>query len=107
MLVGLAVGIRSAGHVIARIDTASLYTGEVVLTVVVRGALLLGHGSAGAADTVWIARGAARTFARVAALGIETVGTAATWVVRAFIDVDTAMLWISLVARQAHALGRV
>lgn len=109
VLVGLAVGVRSAGHIVAWIDATALDTGEVVIAVVVGRALLLGHGStsADAARAVWIARAAARALAHVATLGVEAVGASAARIVHALVNVGTAVLRVAFVARLAHALGRV
>jgi hypothetical protein len=107
VFVRFAVGVGTAGHVVAWIDAAALHAGQVILALVVRRALLLGHGGTRAANAVRVAGHAPGTFADVAALGVEAVGPAAARVVAALVHVDAAVLWVALVAGLAHALGRV
>lgn len=102
VFVRFAIGIGSAGHIVAWIDAASLDAGQVVLAVVVGRAFLLGLGTSGAASAVRIAGHTPRAFAYVTTFGVEAVGTPTAGVVRAFVYVDAAVLWIALVTRQTH-----
>lgn len=102
VFVRLAVGIGSTGHIVTRIDTASLDAGQVILAVIVGRALLLSLGPSGATRAVRIAGHATRALTYVTAFGVEAVGTPTAGVVRAFVYIDAAVLWIALVTRQTH-----
>lgn len=108
MFVGFAVGVRSAWYVVAGIDATALYASQVILALVVPGALLLGSGySAAATGVVRVADGSTRAIASVTTLGVLTIGTMTARIVGALVDVYATVLWITLVARLAHALWRV
>lgn len=108
VFVGLAIGVRSTGDVVAWIDATPTHAGQVILALVVAAALLLGGGyQAAAARVVGLADGSPRALACVAALGVLTVGPVAARIVGALVNVDAAVLRITLVARLAHALWRI
>lgn len=103
MLVRLAIRVRSAGYVIARVHATASDAGEDVIAVVVGGALVLSHGNSGATSPVRIADCSLRTLADVVALGVDAVGTVPAGVVRALVHVHAAVLGVSFVASLAHA----
>lgn len=107
MFVRLAVGVRSARYVVARIHTSPADAGEDVVAIVVRGALVLRDRDPGATGSVRVAHGSLRTLADVVALRVDAVGAVSARVVRALVHVHAAVLGVSFVACLAHAPWRI
>lgn len=102
MFVRLAVSVRPARYVVARVHASAVHAGEQVVAVVVRGALVLGHGS-GTTAPVRIAHRPPRTFADVVAFRVDAVGAVPARIVRALVHVHATVLGIPLVTGLAHA----
>lgn len=102
MFVRLAVSVRPAGYVVARVHASAVHACEQIVAVVVRAALVLGHGS-GAPAPVRVAHRAPRTFADVVAFRVDAISAVAAGVVRALVHVHATVLGIPLVAGLAHA----
>lgn len=102
VFVRLAVSVRPAGYVVARVHASAVHACEQIVAVVVRAALVLGHGS-GAPAPVRVAHRAPRAFADVVAFRVDAVGAVPAGVVRALVHVHATVLGIPLVAGLAHA----
>lgn len=103
MLVGLAVGIRPAGYVVARIHASAVHTGEDVIAVVVGGTLVLRYDDAGTAAAIRITHCSLWTLANMVALGVDAVGAVSARIIRALVHVDAAVLRVTFVTSLAHA----
>lgn len=107
VFVGFAIGVWSASQVVAGVDTASVVAGEIVIAVLVGGALLLGlwPSATDAPGAVRITRRTRCALAHVTALNVVAPGGGSARVgYRALVHVDAADLWIARVARLTHAL---
>lgn len=102
MFVRLAISVRPARYVVARVHASAVHACEQIVAVVVRAALVLGHGS-GAAAPVRVAHRTPRAFADVVALRVDAIGAVPARIIRALVHVHASVLGIPLVTSLAHA----
>lgn len=103
MLIGLAVRVGTAGHVVAGIDATSVNARQVIFAIVVRRALALAGRDSCAAGAVRIANHALGALAHVISLRVDAVRAVTAGVIRTFVHVDAAVLRVALETGLAHA----
>lgn len=107
VLVGLAIRVRTAGYIVARINAAALDARQIILAIVVDGTLALAGRNSRTAGAVRIADHTSGTLAHVISLGVNAIRAVAARIVRALVHVDAAVLRIALEASLAHASRRI
>lgn len=102
MLVRLAISVWPARYIVARVRAPTVDAGEQIVAIVVRGTLVLGHGS-GTTTSIRIAHCPLRTFANVIAFRVDAIGTVSARIIRALVHIHATVLRIPLVTSLAHA----